>query len=196
MLHIENGFKLHISAPVSHEFHFQNVPLPVTHGIAAPFDPNDDPPFMLSDMNERIRVIDYYDSSTDPTPEDCTQASFSFRRLSEPQRVYTLSSAQSDIYPGVWFPAINGSPQTGRRGSAVPLRYCVTGTIQSCHIREDGTIFYTTSPFVAYKGQYGNGTEWLVPRDNEVLRYFDDILLNPVIISQEDKLYTVSGGEQ
>ena len=197
MLHIENGYKLYTSQPSNHDFRYQAVPAPVRHNITAPFDPNNAPPFMINDMNETIRIIDYYDSSTDPTMEEVTSATFSFRMLSEPQRVYTLSSAQSELYPGVWFPAINGSPQTGRRGSAVPLRFCVTTTIQTGHIREDGSVYYTTdSPFVAYKGQYGNGIEWLVPRDNEILDNYNGMLLLPLSITQEDKLFTVSGGEQ
>lgn len=195
MLSVENGYELLVSAPISYNYHFQTTSRTVNREIITPFDPFATPKVMINDMNEQIRIVNYYDSSTDPTMDEVTKASISFRLLSEPNVVYTLSSAQSELYPGVWFPAINGSPRTGHRSSAVPLRFCITTTNQTCHVRNDGSIYYTTdAPFVAIKGQYGSGIEWLIPRDNNILHNYNGILIMPQSITQEDYLYTVSGG--
>ena len=196
MLSVENGYELLVSSPISYNYHFQTTSRTENRGITTPFDPFAMPKIMINDMNEQIRVINFYDSSTDPDIDEVTSSSISFRLESEPQRVYTLSSAQSSLYPGVWFPAVNSSPQTGRRSSAVPLRFCICATNQRAHVRADGTIYYTLEdyPYVAYKGQYGSGVEWMVPRDNEILEGYENMLLLPQTITQEDYLYTVSGG--
>ena len=144
MLTVTNGFKLYTSEPSSHDYHFQAMPSPITRTITAPYDPNDNPPYLINDMGELIMKCDAYDSSTLPVAEDCKITSFSFRTLSEPTRVQTISSAKGHpAYPNVYMPTVNGNWNTNTIGSWTPIKYCIYGFVQDAHINADGTIFYT-----------------------------------------------------
>ena len=191
MLIVQNGFELHTAQPTSHEYHFQAVPSPVTRNITAPFSLNGTPT-MVSDMGESIRVTDYFTPGI--TADDCTQASFSFRLLSDPQTVHSLSSAQDPRYGNTYFPTIDGVTQIRSVQSWVPIKYCVFTTTQDGHVNADGTIFYTTdSPFVAILAEYADHEQRFVQKDNNLLNGFNGILLVPQSVSQQEYLYTVSG---
>lgn len=191
MLTVTNGFKLYTAAPSSHDYHFQAVPSPVTRGITAPFSLNGTPT-MVSDMGESIRVTDYFTPGI--TPDDCTQTSFSFRLLSDPQTVHSLSSAPQPLYGNTYFPTIDGAAQFRSVQSWAPIKYCVFTTTQDGHVNADGTIFYTTdSPFVAILAEYADHEQRFVEQDNNLLNNFNGILLVPQSVSQQEYLYTVSG---
>ena len=195
MLTVIDGYKLFTAPPSGHDYRFQAVPAPVIRGITAPFDPADDPPVMTNDMNEIVRITDFYDPTKDPTIDDCTLAAFSFRLLSDPQRVQTLSSAQNPNYGNTWFPTRNGSFVTSSVQSWAPIKYCVFTTAATAHIDADGGIFYTIgSPYVSILYEDSNHQQQFVRRNGDLLRNFDGMLMQPQGITQQEFLFSVSGG--
>lgn len=185
MLTVTNGYKLYTAAPSSHDYRFQAAPSPVMRSVTAPFDPSDSAPTLINDMGEPILI-------TTPTAADCTLTSFSFRILSDPQTVHSLSSAE--VVPGSSFyrPTVDGVIQTRATYSYVPFRYAIRGS-SSGHINSDGTVYYTAPQVYIYMIVNRVGTDEFVEDMVGLLNWAHDILLVPQSISQQEYLYTVSG---
>lgn len=193
MLIVSSGYKLRTAAPSSHEYRFQSVPTPVQHEISSPCNVDQYRPVMISNMNETLILCDYYDHDTDPSTDDCTAASFSFQMLRDAPTVHSLTSIRDG---NVYYPYIDGTIKRSYRESADPLKFCVFTSTNSGHVNSDGSVYYTTSsPFVAVVGTDSLGEEWFIQRDNSLLNNFTDIILVPQSKAQQDRIYTVSGGE-
>lgn len=186
MLTVTNGYKLYTAAPSSHDYRFQAMPSPVVRSVTAPFDPSDSPPTLINDMGESI-LLSY------PTAEDCTLTSFSFRLLSNPQTVHSLSSARNPNFGNAYMPTVDGNFVGRAATSRIPYRYAPYTGSPDGHVKADGTVFYTAGAiYVTFVVDYGGGEEFK-PDLVGLLHGFNDILLVPQSISQREYLYTVSG---
>ena len=186
MLTVTNGFKLYTAAPSSHDYRFQAAPFPVMRSVTAPLDPNDSPPTYINDMNEPILA-------TTPTAADCTRPSFSFRLLSDPQTVHSLSSAPP--VPGGYYyqPTIDGILQTRSTYSYEPFKYAIYAGGSAAHVGADGSVYYTIGrAWIAFIVNRIGVDEFKFD-DVGLLDWAYDILLIPQSISQQEYLYTVSG---
>lgn len=186
MLTVTNGFKLYTAAPSSHDYRFQATPSPVMRGVTAPLDPNDSPPTYINDMNEPILAIT-------PTAADCTRTSFSFRLLSDPQTVRSLSSAETAPGSSFYRPTIDGILQTHATYSYEPFKYAIYAGGPETHVGADGSVYYTTiRAWVAFIVNRVGYEEFKFD-DVGLLDWAHDILLIPQSVSQQEYLYTVSG---
>lgn len=185
MLIVTNGYKLYTAAPSSHDYHFQAMPSPVMRRVTAPFDPSDSPPTLINDMNEPILI-------TTPTAADCTLTSFSFRLLSDPSTVHSLSSVEAVPGSSFYRPTVDGAIQTRSTYSYVPFRYAIRGA-SSGHINADGSVYYTAPQVYIYMIVNRVGYEEFEEDRVGLLDWAHDILLVPQSISQQEYLYTVSG---
>ena len=185
MLTVTNGYKLYTAAPSSHDYRFQAMPSPVARSVTAPFNPTDSPPTLINDMGETILI-------TTPTAADCTLTSFSFRLLSDPQTVHSLSSVEASPGSSFYRPTVDGVIQTRSTYSYVPFRYAIRGS-SSGHINADGSVYYTAPHvYIRMIVDRGFGDEF-VEDVVGLLGWAHDILLVPQSISQQEYLYTVSG---
>lgn len=186
MLRIENGFKLYTAAPSSHDYRFQATPSPVMRSVTAPFDPSNSPPVMINDMNEPILMVT-------PTAADCTLTSFSFRILSDPQTVHSLSSAQNPNYGNAYMPTVDGDFQTRSTYSYDPFKYAIYTGNQDGHVEADGSVYYTAPQVYVAMIVNRVGYEEFEFDVVGLLQWAYDILLVPQSVSQQEYLYTVSG---
>lgn len=154
--------------------------------VTAPLDPNDSPPKYINDMNEPILA-------TTPTADDCTRTSFSFRLLSDPQTVHSLSSAETTPGSSFYRPTIDGNFQMRSTYSYEPFKYAIHAGGPETHVGADGSVYYTTiRAWVAFIINRVGYEEFKFD-DVGLLDHFYNILLLPQSISQQEYLYTVSG---
>jgi hypothetical protein len=65
----------------------------------------------------------------------------------------------------------------------------------TAHIDADGSIFYTIdSPYVSILYEDSNHQQQFVRRNGDLLRNFDGMLMLPQGITQQEFLFSVSGG--
>ena len=193
MITVQNGYRLQTYSPASRDYRYTETASGVIRTPTAPFDPANQPPYMVTDQGGAVKVVDYYDRTTWPARSECTAGSFSFTTTAAPQTVWTLDSGW---WSGAYYPQMDGwIYHSSDRYSDVPLQYCVFHTQQnSCAVRSDGSIYYTIdAPFVAVRG-IADGDEWYVYDNSVIFRNVNGMIIAPQNLTQQEYLYTVSGG--
>ena len=193
MLVVNNGYKLYTAQPSSHDYRFQASPSPVIRNITAPFNPTDDPPYMLNDQGSKVYVTEPYDRSKDPTPAECTAGTITWREENSPQTIHTLTSGVHT--DGYYYPQVDGVLWTNTaRLSTIPLTYAMSHTQQNgCRVQSDGSIYYVIDdPWIAVLGINLRGEQFFRQRDN-ILSSVQKMMIAPTAWAQQDYQYTVSG---